>query len=90
MVAKKYAPAVIKAPPANPRRNPSRVNVELTRRPTMSPPIRPITMIPNTDTRVPVGGCVISLTSPFDDGDDDARTDENHAHQKLQKIYGGR
>ena len=30
----------------------------------MSPPIRPMTMIPNIDTRVPVDGCVKSLASP--------------------------
>ena len=89
-MAKKYAPTVIKAPPANPRKNPSRVNVELTRRPTTRPPIRPTTMIPKIDTRVPVGGSVISLAPPFDYREDNAGTDENHAYQELQEIYSGR
>lgn len=82
-MAKKYAPTVIKAPPANPRKNPSRVNVELTRRPTIRPPIRPTTMIPKIDTRAPVGGCVISSASPLGDKDDYAGTDENQADQEL-------
>ena len=89
-MAKKYAPTVIKAPPANPRKNPSRVNVESTRRPTMRPPISPTTMIPKIETRVPVGGSVICLASPFEDREDNASAKDNQADQKLREIYSGR